>query len=71
VVLPSPDAAGEGSNTAILVMAGVAGLLVTAGTSVGTVLLVQRRRTGSPLGRQAQPTSVREPRASAEPACSA
>ena len=68
VVLSSPNAADEGLSTAVLVIAGAVSLLVTAVASVGTVLLVQRRRSGSPLPQAAQPTPVQQPPSHQEPA---
>ena len=67
MVLSSPNAADEEISTAVLLFAGAASLLVTAVASVGIVLLVQRRRSGSPLPQAAQPTPVQQPPAHQEP----
>ncbi len=66
-VLSAPDTQ-EGPSTAVLVIAGAASLLVTAMASVVAVLMVQRRRSGSPLPQEPRPAPVQQPPAHQEPA---
>ena len=68
VAVSSPDKADEGASTAMLIIAGAAGMLGTAVASVGTVLRMQRRRSGSPRPQVAQATPVQQPPAHQEPA---